>query len=417
MVNNLVANNKNKTFATANRWVNVGKKQQYAFLLFFVSAVLNGATFARADDAMLREAQECTRHLPTMERLYNIPTHWLAAIASTESGRYNPRMRLSVPWPWTINVKGQGYWFDTKQEAIAAAQRFMAQGIRSMDVGCMQVNLLYHGQAFANLNQAFEPMYNIAYAAKFLREKYNDLNSWTKATAAYHSMQSQRGADYYRKVYKKWQQVVDRLNDTMLTAPQQAWQENKLDRPRSFAYREDPPATPFHVATPSQNAQEQERVRWNSIKVTRGLPSQVSTQAAPQQVQAQKNNAVTLASNIPDSGIGGFPAEAVTPLDVLSGNPTTGADIKPTRQYERGVLVVRASPPQRVMQPAPAQAVSAAAVPQQQVQQVRPVATANMPAPVQAARGQFAPSAMAEPQEEFVDESPKPHIVRPKFIF
>ena len=42
---------------------------------------------------------------------------------------------------------------------------YRAQGARSIDVGCMQVNLLHHADAFASLEQAFDPVANARYAA------------------------------------------------------------------------------------------------------------------------------------------------------------------------------------------------------------------------------------------------------------
>jgi len=162
-------------------------------------------------DVMLEGAQACTRHLPKAEKYHNIPTHWLAAIASTESGRYHKRLGLMLPWPWTINVKGKGYYFDSKAEAIKKINEYRAKGITSIDVGCMQVNMHYHGHAFENVQQALEPRHNVAYAAKFLRSNFEDLRSWKKATAAYHSRTPSLGKKYFGTVYRKWEKVVDKL--------------------------------------------------------------------------------------------------------------------------------------------------------------------------------------------------------------
>ncbi len=162
-------------------------------------------------DARLEGAQECTRHLPKAERYHNIPTHWLAAIASTESGRYHKRLGMLLPWPWTINVNGKGYYFDSKGEAINKIEEYHAKGITNIDVGCMQVNMRYHGHAFANVHQALEPRYNVAYAARFLRSNFDDLRSWKKATAAYHSKTPSRGKKYFKTVYGKWEKVVAKL--------------------------------------------------------------------------------------------------------------------------------------------------------------------------------------------------------------
>jgi hypothetical protein len=192
------------------------KRFRHALSCVFLAAIFvaplpfSASVYAKPS---LETSQSCTRYLAEMERFYNMPAHWLSAIASTESGRYHPELKLSVPWPWTINVKGKGYWFDSKEEAIQAVKRHQRKGIKSIDIGCMQVNYHYHGHHFSNIEEMFDPLYNVAYAAKFLRDKYDASNSWRDATSDYHSQTPKLGRRYYRKVYSRWQQVLDRLEE------------------------------------------------------------------------------------------------------------------------------------------------------------------------------------------------------------
>jgi len=116
-----------------------------------------------------------------------------------ESGRPDAQGVIN-PWPWTINVEGEGHIYDSKAEAIAAVRAYQARGIRSIDVGCMQVNLMFHPDAFGSLEQAFDPAANAAYAARFLNELYAGAHNWQQATALYHSATPELGADYQRKV-------------------------------------------------------------------------------------------------------------------------------------------------------------------------------------------------------------------------
>jgi hypothetical protein len=104
------------------------------------------------------------------------------------------------PWPWTINADPEGHFYATKAEAVAAARAMQARGIRSMDVGCMQVNLMHHPNAFAALDQAFDLEANATYAAQFLNQHFVRTGDWAKATANYHSATPDIGADYERKV-------------------------------------------------------------------------------------------------------------------------------------------------------------------------------------------------------------------------
>lgn len=190
-------------------------------------AALSGAAFmplsqaaAAQTDPMIEGAKLCTRHLPRLEREYAIPTHLLSAIASTESGRYHSGLGMKLPWPWSINANGKGYWFETKEEAIAAVKKLRASGIKSIDIGCMQVNLHHHPEAFASLSEAFEPQINIAYAAGFLRNLYDQGGSWKKAAGDYHSRTPSLGNKYVGNVYGSWYTIIDKLRTARLNVPE-----------------------------------------------------------------------------------------------------------------------------------------------------------------------------------------------------
>ena len=112
----------------------------------------------------------CRAAVAAAERANGIPAHLLAAISRVESGRRDPVTGDWHPWPWTANAEGQGYFYDTKAQAVAAVRDMQAHGIQSIDVGCGQVNLMDHPDAFASLDLAFDPQVNAAYAGKFLKE-------------------------------------------------------------------------------------------------------------------------------------------------------------------------------------------------------------------------------------------------------
>jgi hypothetical protein len=68
----------------------------------------------------------------------------------------------------------------------------------------MQINLKYHPEAFADLEEAFDPAANVAYAAAFLKALRNDKGSWAKAVAHYHSATPERYIRYRTKVFAAW---------------------------------------------------------------------------------------------------------------------------------------------------------------------------------------------------------------------
>ena len=142
---------------------------------------------------------QCRHAVRNAGRLAGIPDHLMSAIARVESGRTDLQGQVN-PWPWSINVEGIDHVYDTKVEVIAAVQALQARGVRSIDVGCMQVNLMFHPGAFPTLDQAFDPVANATYAADFLRRLYAQTGSWPAATAAYHSATPDVGSAYQQKV-------------------------------------------------------------------------------------------------------------------------------------------------------------------------------------------------------------------------
>lgn len=149
----------------------------------------------------------CRRQTALQERQQGIPPHLLTAIAFAESGRWDEANRAKTAWPWTVTSGGEGSYFPTKAEAMAEVKRLKAKGVKNIDVGCMQVNLLYHPTAFASLDEAFDPATNVAYAAKFLSALFKESGSWTQAAAMYHSRDEDEGAIYRKKVVKLWQET------------------------------------------------------------------------------------------------------------------------------------------------------------------------------------------------------------------
>ena len=149
----------------------------------------------------------CARAIAAAEDREGIPDHLLAAISRAESGRPDPRTGEIIAWPWTLNAGGEGFYFATKAEAIAKVRALRAKGVTSIDVGCMQVNLYHHPDAFESLDDAFEPGANVAYAAAFLKDLREANRSWARAVALYHSATREFSYPYRRRVYRLWSQI------------------------------------------------------------------------------------------------------------------------------------------------------------------------------------------------------------------
>lgn len=146
----------------------------------------------------------CYHATRQMEQQFNIPLNLLRAISITESGRWNRERKANVAWPWTVASGAAGDFFPTKAAAIAHVRTLQAKGVKNIDVGCMQINLRYHPDAFQSLEQAFDPYHNAQYAATFLSKLFKKTHSWTAAAGHYHSSDPQRNMYYKEKVIGYW---------------------------------------------------------------------------------------------------------------------------------------------------------------------------------------------------------------------
>ena len=152
----------------------------------------------------------CADSIARVERASGVPARLMQAVSLVESGRQIPGRSARVAWPWTINAQGEGRFFETKAEAVAAVRELQSTGVDSIDVGCMQVNLLYHGDSFASLEQAFDPLANATYAARFLTELHDAKGTWEDAVAHYHSGRPKLHIPYREKVLAEWAEQTAR---------------------------------------------------------------------------------------------------------------------------------------------------------------------------------------------------------------
>ena len=149
----------------------------------------------------------CAALASQAEREQGIPPGLVQALALAESGRWHADEGTTRPWPWTVTSGTDSFFLPSKPEALRKVEELRTEGRTNIDVGCMQVNLGYHGHAFASLAEALEPASNVAYAAQFLKQLREETRSWARATARYHSAHPERGQAYREKVYRFWQQV------------------------------------------------------------------------------------------------------------------------------------------------------------------------------------------------------------------
>jgi hypothetical protein len=171
-------------------------------LLSVATSALAAGEGQKAQIAVIADDQVCLQKIRGEERAHRIPSGLLAAIGFTESGRTVTGKR-SV-WPWTVNAEGEGHFFESKAEAVTFVEGKLADGVESIDVGCMQINLKHHPEAFASLEDAFDPATNVAYGADFLKSLHDQANGWMAAARRYHSATPEKGQAYGELVLANW---------------------------------------------------------------------------------------------------------------------------------------------------------------------------------------------------------------------
>ena len=182
--------------------------------LLLVSMLLlcSGAIYASGEGDVqlmknkLHDSSLCLVAAKSAGMRYGVDFDLLQTISAVESGTWNKLHQAYIAWPWTVNVNGRGYYYQTRDEAVAAVKNFMSRGYKSIDVGCMQINLKYHGEAFSSIEEAMDPFENVKYSARFLRYLYvRNGNNWEKAAQKYHSANDSFGSRYKKRLQHRFE--------------------------------------------------------------------------------------------------------------------------------------------------------------------------------------------------------------------
>lgn len=141
----------------------------------------------------------CARAIAAADQNSGLPPGLLGAIARVETGRRAPTGGVQ-PWPWSFNAAGEGRYMASRAEAVAEVQARQAAGTRSIDIGCMQINLLHHPDAFPSVDAGFDPETNVRYAVRYLKSLFARTGDWATATGQYHSSTPERATIYHMRV-------------------------------------------------------------------------------------------------------------------------------------------------------------------------------------------------------------------------
>lgn len=161
------------------------------WLLVFATALVTPAPVRAATSEVCDQAAQ-RASLET-----GVPLSVLWSVTRTETGR--TQGGILRPWPWTVNMEGEGHWFGSETEARNFVFSHFERGARSFDVGCFQINYKWHGASFRSIEQMFDPLENARYAAAFLLRLFHETGDWSQAAGSYHSRTPELSSKYRQR--------------------------------------------------------------------------------------------------------------------------------------------------------------------------------------------------------------------------
>jgi len=129
-------------------------------LSLLAAAALAGSIFSIQPAAAQSQTGLCEREMIRASAKYGVPLGMLYSVGLTETGR-----RGSLQ-PYAMNIEGRAVFANSAAEAIQHFEAASRSGARLIDLGCMQINHLYHRENFPSLEGMLNPRVNVEYAAK-----------------------------------------------------------------------------------------------------------------------------------------------------------------------------------------------------------------------------------------------------------
>ncbi len=151
---------------------------------------------------------------------YELPPALLYAVALTESGQSWLSNGLFRPWPWALNINGEGRYFSSRQKAWQALEEALVEVDSSVDIGLMQISWRYHRAALGSTWQALDPYHNLGVAAAILRDCYVEHANWISSTGCYHAPNDPAKAQAYAmRVKQHWTRLGDAGEEVWIERP------------------------------------------------------------------------------------------------------------------------------------------------------------------------------------------------------
>ena len=204
-------------------------------------AVPSGMVLAQAGKSLAGFDNICLTEARRAEAQHGIPKGLLQSISRVEAGRKTVTGEF-MPWAWTLNDRGEGLFFDSREAALRHLEEAVAAGDHSVDVGCMQVNTKWHMGGFHELADMLDPVQNADYAAGFLLDLHEAHQSWDDAVKHYHSAEPEKHMVYHRRVLAELEMFLNGRDDETEVAsglPEAGDSAGNLSRPSTGPSQDD----------------------------------------------------------------------------------------------------------------------------------------------------------------------------------
>jgi hypothetical protein len=126
-------------------------------------------------------SQLCEQEMARAAQANAIPLSILYSVGLTETGH---RGALD---PYDMNVDGRSVHAGSLANGLARVAFERSHGAKLIDIGCMQINLRWHGGNFDSIGEMFDPAHNVKYAAAYIKQLRAREGTWTLAVARYNA--------------------------------------------------------------------------------------------------------------------------------------------------------------------------------------------------------------------------------------
>ncbi len=138
-------------------------------------------------------------------QVQRVPVDIWFALLQQESCRVHPGLSQCLPWPWTLNIGGQGHYYDRREEMTTALRRAIVQG-QAVAIGPGQIYWPAHHPQFEHPEHLIDIATNLTYSAFWLRHQYDISGDWWQAVGRYHAPNKPTAARLYQaRVRQRWE--------------------------------------------------------------------------------------------------------------------------------------------------------------------------------------------------------------------